>query len=307
MLLAIDVGNTNISFGVLEGEVLRHHLRCESARARTADEYAVLVRQMLDLRRVEVDRIDSAVIASVVPTLTDTIVGLVERAFGIEPLVVGPGIKTGMSILYENPREVGADRIVNAVAAHEWMKRHPEPPHDAPGREHASEPGSTRGSAEFGHGDNAATGVIVVDFGTATTFDCVTPKGEYLGGVIAPGIQISAEALFSRAARLSRVEIALPPRVVGRNPVHSMQSGIVYGYAGLVDGLVGRLRRELGYPCRVIATGGLARLIAPQTETIEVVDDDLTLTGLRLIYERNAERNSGPATLPPAPRGGSQD
>ncbi|WP_434045188.1 MULTISPECIES: type III pantothenate kinase [Sorangium] len=302
MLLAIDVGNTNISFGVLEGEALRHHLRCESARSRTADEYAVLVRQMLDLRRVDLARIDSAVIASVVPTLTDTMVGLVERAFGIEPLVVGPGIKTGMSILYENPREVGADRIVNAVAAHEWVKRAAEPP---PAREHGIDLG--RGG-EAGRGDHAAaSGVIVVDFGTATTFDCVTPRGEYLGGVIAPGIQISAEALFSRAARLSRVEIALPPRVVGRNPVHSMQSGIVYGYAGLVDGLVGRLRRELGYPCRVVATGGLARLIAPQTETIEVVDDDLTLTGLRLIYERNAERNSGPATLPPAARGGGQD
>ncbi|WP_437635888.1 type III pantothenate kinase [Sorangium sp. So ce854] len=307
MLLAIDVGNTNISFGVLEGEALRHHVRCESARSRTADEYAVLVRQMLDLRRVDLARIDSAVIASVVPTLTDTMVGLVERAFGIEPLVVGPGVKTGMSILYENPREVGADRIVNAVAAHEWVKRHPEP---APAREPGGEPG--RGG-EAGRGDGAAaTGVIVVDFGTATTFDCVTPRGEYLGGVIAPGIQISAEALFSRAARLSRVEIALPPRVVGRNPVHSMQSGIVYGYAGLVDGLVGRLRRELGYPCRVIATGGLARLIAPQTEAIEAVDDDLTLTGLRLIYERNAhergaERGSGPGALPPAARGGGQD
>ncbi|WP_437897475.1 type III pantothenate kinase [Sorangium sp. So ce124] len=298
MLLAIDVGNTNISFGVLEGEVLQHHLRCESARSRTADEYAVLVRQMLDLRRVDLARIDSAIVASVVPTLTDTMVGLVERAFGIEPLVVGPGIKTGMAILYENPREVGADRIVNAVAAHEWVRRQPEPaPRAAPARAHATEPD---------RGDHPA-GAIVVDFGTATTFDCVTPKGEYLGGVIAPGIQISAEALFSRAARLSRVEIALPPRVVGRNPVHSMQSGIVYGYAGLVDGLVGRLRRELGYPCRVIATGGLARLIAPQTETIEEVDDDLTLTGLRLIYERNAERNSGPATLPPAARGGGQD
>ncbi|WP_437600283.1 type III pantothenate kinase [Sorangium sp. So ce590] len=299
MLLTIDVGNTNISFGVLEGEVLQHHLRCESARSRTADEYAVLVRQMLDLRRVDLARIDSAIIASVVPTLTDTMVGLVERAFGIEPLVVGPGIKTGMAILYENPREVGADRIVNAVAAHEWIKRSSEPaPRSAPAREPAADPG---------RGDHAAFGVIVVDFGTATTFDCVTPRGEYLGGVIAPGIQISAEALFSRAARLSRVEIALPPRVVGRNPVHSMQSGIVYGYAGLVDGLVSRLRRELGYPCRVIATGGLAQLIAPQTETIEEVDDDLTLTGLRLIYERNAERNSGPATQPPAARGGGQD
>jgi type III pantothenate kinase len=254
MLLVIDVGNTNISFGVFEGEALLHHARSESARARTADEYAVLVHQMLALRGVAAERIDSAIIASVVPPLTDTMLGLVRRAFGQDALVVGPGIKTGMPILYENPREVGADRIVNAVAAFERQK----------------------------------SGVIVVDFGTATTFDCVTPKGEYLGGVIAPGIQISAEALFSRAARLHRVEIALPPRVVGRNPVHSMQSGIVYGYAGLVDGLCTRLKKELGYPAGVIATGGLARLIAPLTESIEAIDDDLTLTGLRLLYERNA-------------------
>ena len=268
MLLAIDVGNTNISFGVFEGEALLHHVRAESARARTADEYAVLVRQMLALHGVGAEGIDSAIIASVVPTLTDTMVGLVRRAFHRDALVVGPGIRTGMPILYENPREVGADRIVNAVAAYEW----------------------------------ARAGVIVVDFGTATTFDCVTPRGEYLGGVIAPGIQISAEALFSRAARLHRVEIALPPRVVGRNPVHSMQSGIVYGYAGLVDGLSARLKRELGYPCRVVATGGLARLIAPQTESIEVVDDDLTLTGLRLLYERNVagrEGKAGPSEVPP--------
>jgi len=279
MLLVVDVGNTNISFGVFEGQrassgaqppspALLHHVRCESARARTADEYAVLVRQMLALRGVDLGGIDAAIIASVVPTLTDTMVGLVRRAFGVEALVVGPGIKSGMSILYENPREVGADRIVNAVAAFEWAK--------GP--------------------------VIVVDFGTATTFDCVTPKGEYLGGVICPGVQISAEALFSRAARLHRVEFALPPRVVGRNPVHSMQSGIVYGYAGLVDGLVGRLTRELGYACRVIATGGLARLIAPQTETIELVDDDLTLTGLRLIHERN-EPVPGASRPPPPPAG----
>jgi type III pantothenate kinase len=175
-----------------------------------------------------------------------------------------------MAILYENPREVGADRIVNAVAAYEWAR-------DA---------------------------VIAVDFGTATTFDCITPRGEYLGGVITPGVQISAEALFSRAARLSRVELALPPRVVGRNPVHSMQSGIVYGYAGLVDGLVARLKKELGYPCRVIATGGLARLIAPQTESIELVDDDLTLTGLRLIHERNGP---GSSKAPPPPPAGSAE
>ncbi len=253
MLLVVDVGNTNISFGVFEGTKLLEHVRCESARSRTADEFAVLVRAMLVLRGVDPDRIDAAIIASVVPTLTDTMVELVRRAFKREAMVVGPGIKTGMAILYENPREVGADRIVNAVAAFEW----------------------------------ARSGVIVVDFGTATTFDCVTPKGEYLGGVITPGVQISADALFSRAARLHRVELALPPRVVGRNPVHSMQSGIVYGYAGLVDGLSARLKRELGYPCRVIATGGLARLIAPQTEAIEEVDDNLTLTGLRLIFELN--------------------
>jgi type III pantothenate kinase len=265
MLLVIDVGNTNTSFGVFDGATLLHHMRSESARARTADEYAVLVRQMLALRGVNHEHIDSAILASVVPSLTDTMVELVHRAFEREALVVGPGIRTGMAILYENPREVGADRIVNAVAAYEWAKG----------------------------------GVIVVDFGTATTFDCVTPRGEYLGGVITPGVQISAEALFARAARLSRVEIALPPKVVGRNPVHSMQSGIVYGYAGLVDGLCARLKRELGYPCRVVATGGLARLIAPQTEAIEVVDNDLTLTGLRILYERNVDGAHRPASVHP--------
>ena len=273
MLLVIDVGNTNISFGVFDGPTLLHHVRCESARARTADEYAVLVRAMLALRGVDLAGIDSAIVASVVPTLTDTMVGLVRVAFGREALVVGPGIKTGMSILYENPREVGADRIVNAVAGYEWAKG----------------------------------AVIVVDFGTATTFDCVTPKGEYLGGVITPGVQISAEALFSRAARLHRVELALPPRVVGRNPVHSMQSGIVYGYAGLVEGLVMRLRKELGYPCRVVATGGLARLIVPQTDAVEHIDDDLTLTGLRLIFERNEHRHDHvPGASSPPPSGGSK-
>src|ERR1700761_236633 len=222
MLLVVDVGNTNVSFGVFDGPALLHHVRCESARSRTADEYAVLVRQMLIMRGVDPAGIDAAILASGVPPLTDTIAASVRRAFDRDPLVVGPGIKTGMAILYENPREVGADRIVNAVAAYERVKG----------------------------------GVIVVDFGTATTFDCVTPKGEYLGGVIAPGIQISADALFSRAAKLPRVEVALPPRVVGRNTLHSMQSGIVYGYVGLVDGIVDRLIDELGYPCAVLATGG---------------------------------------------------
>ncbi len=261
MLLAVDVGNTNISYGVFDGQRLVQHVRSESSRSRTVDEYVVLLRQMLALRGVNPDHIDGAVLASVVPPLTDIIVQVVESGFGCEPLVVGPGIKTGIRVLYENPREVGADRVVNAVAAYAW--------------------------ASAAAGEAEPPGVIVVDFGTATTFDCVTPQGDYLGGVIAPGVQISADALFTRASRLQRVEIARPAKVVGRNAVGSMQSGIVFGYAGLVDGLCKRLKDELGYPCRVPATGGLAKLIAPETESIEEVDDNLTLTGLRLIYERN--------------------
>ncbi len=252
MLLAVDVGNTNISYGVLDGDKLVLHLRTESSRQRTADEYAVLVRQMLLLRGVDPASVDAAIIASVVPALTDIMSQFVERAFGLTALVVGPGIKTGMPILYEDPRDVGADRIVNAVAGYEWAKG----------------------------------AVIVVDFGTATTFDCVSAKGEYLGGAITPGVQISTDALFARAARLHRVELALPPKAIGRNPTQSMQSGIIFGYAGLVDGLCARLGKELG-PARVVATGGLAGLIGKQASAIEHVDSDLTLTGLRLIHERN--------------------
>jgi type III pantothenate kinase len=255
MLLTIDVGNTNIGFGLFEGARLVHQFRCESARQRTADEYAIFTRQMLELREVDYKKIEAGIIASVVPALTDVLIDAVRRAFAREPLVVGPKMRSGMAILYEAPREVGADRIVNAVAAYDQIKG----------------------------------GVIVVDFGTATTFDCVTEKGEYLGGVIAPGIQISADALFARAAMLHPVEIAKPARVVGRTPVQSMQSGIVYGYAGLVDGVVTRIKAELGYPCAVIGTGGLASLIAPQTSSIERVDDALTLHGLRLLYERNVD------------------
>jgi len=271
MLLAVDVGNTNISYGVLDGARLVLHLRTESARQRTADEYAVLVRQMMLLRGVGPESVDSAIIASVVPALTDVMVGFVERAFSKTPLVVGPGIKTGMPILYEDPREVGADRIVNAVAGYEW----------------------------------AQSAVIVVDFGTATTFDCVSPKGEYLGGAITPGVQISADALFARAARLHRVELALPPKAIGRNPTQSMQAGIIFGYAGLVDGLCKRLQKELG-PSRVMATGGLAGLIGKQTESIEHVDADLTLTGLRLLHERNLpERADGRGSETPGPERGA--
>lgn len=252
MLLAIDVGNTNIVYGLFDGPKLVHQFRVETSRGRTADEYAVILRQLLAMKEIQPGDVSAAIIASVVPALTDPMIDLVRRAFGREALVVGPGIRTGMAILYENPREVGADRIVNGVAAYERFK----------------------------------SGLVVVDFGTATTFDCVSPKGEYLGGVICPGVQISADALFARAAKLPRVEIAKPPKVVGRNTQHSMQSGIVYGYVGLVDGLVDRLIEEMGFPCAVVATGGLARLIAPLSRTIKDVDDDLTLTGLRILYER---------------------
>jgi type III pantothenate kinase len=255
MLLAIDVGNTNIVYGLFDGPKLVRQFRVESSRNRTADEYAVTVRQLLAMHGVGAKDVDAAIVASVVPSLTEPMLDLVRRAFDREAVVVGPGIRTGMSILYENPREVGADRIVNAVAAFERFRG----------------------------------GCIVVDFGTATTFDCVSPKGEYLGGVICPGVQISADALFARAAKLPRVEIAKPPKVVGRNTPHSMQSGIVYGYVALVDGLVDRLTEELGFACSVVATGGLARVIAPLSRTIQDVDDELTLVGLRILYERNRE------------------
>ncbi|MGZ3454029.1 MAG: type III pantothenate kinase [Polyangiales bacterium] len=262
MLLTIDVGNTNVTIGLFEGTgesaKIIHQFRVESARGRTADEYAVTVRALLDLHRIDASRIQAAVVASVVPPLTDTIVDLVKRAFAIDALVVGPGVKTGVAILIDNPREVGADRIVNAVAAHDRIAR-----------------------------TDPDRGVIVVDFGTATTFDVVSPKGEYVGGVICPGIQISADALFARAAKLPRVEVTRPPKAVGKNTQHAMQSGLFYGYVALVDGMVNRIRGELTYPVRVLATGGLARLIAAATTTIEDVEDDLTLVGLRILHERN--------------------
>ncbi len=254
MLLTIDVGNTNIVYGLFQESRLRHQFRVESARGRTADEYAVQLRALLDMHSVDRGSVQAAIIACVVPSLTEPMIGLVKRAFGRDAMIVGPGIRTGMAILIENPREVGADRIADAVAGY----------------------------------DRAKGGVIVVDFGTSTNFDCVTPKGEYLGGVLAPGLQISADALFARAAKLPRVEIAKPPKVLGKNTIHAMQSGIVYGYVGLVDGIVERLKAELDFPCAVIATGGLAPLIAPLSKTIAEIDDVLTLVGLRILYERNS-------------------
>ena len=255
MLLAIDVGNTNIVYGLFEGRTLVHTFRVESARGRTADEYGVTLLSLLASRGVAPERVEAAILACVVPSLTEPMTRLVHRVFGREAMTVGPGVRTGMAILIENPREVGADRIADAVAGYEKVRG----------------------------------GVVVVDFGTSTNFDVVTPKGEYLGGVLAPGLQISADALFARAAKLPRVEIAKPPRVVGRNTVSAMQSGIVYGYVGLVDGIVERILAELGYPCSVIATGGLASLIAPLSKTIQETDAELTLTGLRILYERNRD------------------
>lgn len=253
MLLAVDVGNTNSVLGLYEGDRLVHDFRIETAKGRTTDEYLVVLSGLLNIAGVARSDVTASILASVVPSLNDIWVECVDRAFDHEMLVVGPGIKTGMPILYENPREVGADRIVNAVAAYERVK-------DA---------------------------CIVVDFGTATTFDCISAKGEYLGGSIAPGMEISANALFSRAAKLPRAEISRPPRAIGRNTIHSMQSGIVYGYVGLVDGLVARLRQEMGVECRVIGTGGLARLMEPESTTIDEVDEFLTLDGLRMLFERN--------------------
>lgn len=259
MLLAVDVGNTNIVFGLYEGERLAHTFRISTLRHRTEDEHGILLLDLLRFRAVDPKAIEGAIIASVVPPLTDVLAQAIRHAFQAEPVLVGPGLRTGVRILYENPREIGADRIVNAVAAFERVK----------------------GPA------------IVVDFGTATTFDCVSPKGEYLGGVIAPGIQVSLDGLLATAAKLSRVELQPPPRILGRNTTHALQAGVIIGHAALVDGMVERLEAELGHPCEVIATGGLSVLVAKFAKRIQTIDVNLTLEGLRILYERNREKSGG--------------
>ncbi len=259
MLLTIDIGNTNTVIGVYDGESLVDHLRIESRRSATEDEYGALVLTLLERRGMGAGQIQDAIIGSVVPPLTEVFASLCRRWLHVTPVVVGPGVKTGMPILYENPREVGADRIVNAIAAYARA-----------GRE-----------------------TIVVDFGTATTFDVISPRGEYLGGVIVPGFGISADALFARASKLPRVEIARPDKVIGRTTTTAMQSGLVFGYVGLVEGLVQRIAAELGSAPHVIATGGLAPLIASETDAIHEVDAFLTLDGLRMVWRRNKDGGRG--------------
>ncbi len=252
-LLVLDIGNTNIVMGVYTGEELTGHWRIVTDREKTEDEYGVLISQLLERSRIDVAGIDSIVISSVVPPLTITFEELAKKYFGKDPLVVEPGVKTGIRIRDDNPKEVGADRIANAVGA-------------------------------FGKYGSAC---IVVDFGTATTFDLVSSEGDYMGGVIAPGINISAEALFKQTSKLPRVDISRPLSIVGKNTVESIKSGIFYGYVSLIDGIVERIRREYREDLIVIATGGIAKTIAPESEAIDLVDENLTLDGLRIIYLKN--------------------
>ena len=253
MLLAIDIGNTNVVLGVFEGERLCESWRIGTKSSITADEYAVIVKDLFAFSGIDFRQIDGIIISTVVPPLLSIMTEMSRKYFKIEPMVVTSELKTGITLSYENPREIGADRIVNAAAA---FRLYGGP-------------------------------LIIIDFGTATTFCAVTKKGEYLGGAITPGVKISAEALYQRAAKLPRVELTRPRTIIGRDTVSAMQAGILYGYAGLVDGIVARMKKELSPDARVIATGGLAELVAPETSTVIEVRPNLTLEGLRMIYDAN--------------------
>jgi type III pantothenate kinase len=253
MLLAVDIGNTSITIGVFDGEKLRATWHMATGVHRMPDEYAALLLNLLNHQGLETADIKAVALCSVVPPLISTFEELVQRYFSIEPLVVGAGVKTGVRIRMDNPREVGADRIADAAAAHHL--------YGGP--------------------------VIVIDLGTATTFGIISKEGDYIGGIIATGIATAAEALFTRTAQLPRVELAHPRHVIGSNTVAAIQSGIIYGYASLVEGMLARIHEELGFKAKVVATGGYAGLIAKETGVIDVVNPDLTLIGLRLIYEMN--------------------
>ena len=253
MLCVIDIGNTHTVLGLFRGEALVEHFRIQTGRSKTSDEWGATFKALFTLRGLEMADVREAAVASVVPSATAAVVAASKTYFGVEPLVVGPGVKTGLPIRYENPREVGADRVVNAVAGYARVQG----------------------------------AVIVVDFGTATTFDCISAVGEYLGGAITPGIVTSLDALATRTAKLPRVDLLKPRHAVGRNTVESIRSGMLYGYVGLVDGLVKRLKSEMTENASVIATGGLAAVIAEESETVESVSPHLTLEGLRLIHRLN--------------------
>jgi len=254
MLFCIDIGNTNIVLGVTKEDQILSHWRIRTEREVTPDELGILVTNLFQSAEMKLGDINSIIVSCVVPPLLNTIEELSRRYFRIAPIVVGPGLKTGMPILYDNPKEVGADRIVNAVGAYEKY----------------------------------STALVVVDFGTATTFDYISGEGAYLGGAIAPGVIISCEALFQKASKLPRVEIfARPKSVIARDTITSMNVGIIYGYAGLVDGIVQRMKKESGEKTTVVATGGLAPLICDVSETIDYVDEFLTLMGLMAIYKKN--------------------
>ena len=259
MIFVVDVGNTNIVLGVIEGKEIISDWRLSTDNPRTADEYGMVIKDLFDSENYNIGDVEGVIISSVVPNIMYSLEHAIRKYFKQEPIIVGPGTKTGINIKYDNPKEVGADRIVNAAAGH----------------------------AIYGGP------LIIIDFGTATTFCAITESADYLGGAITPGISISSEALFQRAAKLPRIELVKPPTVICKNTIQSMQAGIIYGYAGIVDSIVGKMKEEMrGYGEKeplVVATGGFASLIASEAKSIDKIDSVLTLQGLRILYEKNKE------------------